>query len=195
MSFLPIHPAVVHLPIAFVLLSAVADLSARLTKFETRRAAFRSVGFWSLVAALAGGALAIAAGYLDMSRAALTPETDKFVDLHAVIGWVLAGCLVVLSAWRWLIWHRGQMTINTGYLVAAFLVLGFTFFQGWYGGEMVYSYGAGVAPAGQGTETAQAAQGRLLSVRNILEPGAAVGAAESPGGTNAAHDVHSEPAR
>jgi len=189
MTFLPIHPALVHLPIAFVLLSVSADLGARLAKSETRRAAFRTVGFWSLLAGLVGGALAIAAGYLDMDRAALTPETNEFVHLHMTIGWVLGVSLIILSAWRWLIWHRGQMTINTAYLVAAFLVLGITAFQGWYGGEMVYSYGAGVAPTGQGTETAQAAQGRLIAVRNILEPGTGVGGAESPGGTNASQNV------
>ena len=189
MSFLPIHPAVVHLPIALVLLSVLADLCARLNKSETRRAAFRAVGFWSLVAGLAGGVLAIAAGYLDMHRDALRPDTHSFVELHETIGWVLAVCLVILCAWRWLIWHRGQMTINTAYLVGAFLVLGITLFQGWYGGEIVYSFGAGVAPAGQGTETAQAAQGRLDTVRNILAPGTAVGGAESPGSTNSGGHV------
>lgn len=189
MNFLPVHPALVHLPIAFVLLSVAADLCARLAKSESRRAAFRSVGFWSLLAGLVGGGLAIAAGYIDMKRANLTPETSEFVDLHMTIGWVLCVCLVILSAWRWLIWHRGQMTINTAYLVAAFLVLGITLFQGWYGGEMVYAYGAGVAPAGQGTETVQAAKGPLMAVRNLLEPGAAIGGAESPGGTNATRNV------
>jgi uncharacterized membrane protein len=191
MNFLPVHPALVHLPIAFVLLSVAADLAARLEKSETRRAAFRTVGFWSLLAGLIGAGLAIAAGYLDMNRAALTPQTDSFVDLHMTIGWVLGACLVILSAWRWLIWHRGQMTIDTTYLLAAFLVLGITFFQGWYGGQMVYSYGAGVAPTGQGTETVQAAQEHLIAVRNILEPGAAVGAAESPGGTNTGRNASS----
>lgn len=185
MSFLPIHPAVVHLPIAFVLLSAAADLCARLVKSENRRAAFRAVGFWSLLAGLAGGALAIAAGYLDLHRDALSPETSAAVDLHMTIGWVLAACLVFLFAWRWLIWHRGQMTINTSYLIGALVVLGITFFQGWYGGEMVYSYGAGVAPTGQGTETAHTAQQRLIAVRSILAP-SSVGGAESPGGTNSA---------
>lgn len=185
MSFLPIHPAIVHLPIAFVLLSAAADLCARLVKSEVRRGAFRAVGFWSLLAALGGALLAIAAGYLDLDRLALARETSSFVYLHMTIGWVLAGCLTVLFAWRWLIWHRGQMTINTSYLVSVFLVLGITLFQGWYGGEMVYSYGAGVAPTGQGTETARAAQGRLIAVRNVLAPATAVGAAETPGGTNA----------
>ena len=190
MNFLPVHPALVHLPIAFVLLSVAADLTARLTKSEPRRAAFRTVGFWALIAGLVGGALTIAAGYLDMNRAALTPETHDLVDIHETIGWILGVSLVILSAWRWLIWHRGQMTINTAYLVGAFLVLAVTLFQGWYGGEMVYAYGAGVAPAGQGTETVQAAKGPLIAVRNILEPGAAVGGAESPGGTNASPNVN-----
>jgi uncharacterized membrane protein len=190
MNFLPVHPALVHLPIAFVLLSVVADLTARLIKSEPRRAAFRTVGFWALIAGLIGGALTIAAGYLDMDRAALTPETHELVDLHMTIGWILGVSLVILSAWRWLIWHRGQMTINTAYLVGAFLVLAVTLFQGWYGGEMVYAYGAGVAPAGQGTESVEAAKGPLIAVRNILQPGAAVGGAESPGGTNAAQKVN-----
>jgi hypothetical protein len=92
--------------------------------------------------------------------------------------------LLILTAWRWLIWHRGQMTINTSYLVAGSFMLVLVIFQGWYGAEMVYSYGAGVAPAGQGTETAETAQGRLIVVHNFFEPGSAVGGAESPGGTN-----------
>lgn len=193
MNVPPIHPALVHLPISFVFLSVIADFVARLVKSESRRAAFRTVGFWSLVAGLVGGVLTIIAGYVDMNRAALSPETHEFVDLHMIIGWTLAVCLIVLTGWRWLIWHRGQMTINTSYLAAGVLILGLTFFQGWYGSEMVYSYGAGVAPTGQGTETVQAAQGRLMAVRNALEPNAtAIGGAETPGGTNAAtgHSEH-----
>lgn len=184
MNFPPIHPALVHLPIAFVILSVVADFLARATKSESRRAIFRTLGFWCLVAGLIGGLLTIAAGYLDMKRAGLTLETEELVHLHLIAGWVLAAALAILTAWRWLIWHRGQMTINTAYLAGASLVLALTLFQGWYGSEMVYSYGAGVAPAGQGTETVENAQGRLIAVRNVLEPGTALGGAESPGGTN-----------
>ena len=184
MNLPPIHPALVHLPIAFVILSVLADFCARRIKVERHRATFRTIGFWSLAAALVGGLLTIAAGYLDMKRAALSDETHEFVELHMTIGWILAGALAFLTGWRWLIWHRGQMTINTSYLVAGSLVLLLTLFQGWYGGEMVYAYGAGVAPAGQGTEPIPAAQRRLIAVRNALEPGTATGSAESPGGTN-----------
>lgn len=191
MNLPPLHPALVHLPIAFVILSVIADFCARLFKAEPRRARFRTIGFWSLVAALIGGVLTIGAGYLDMNRLALQPETDQMVDLHMDIGWTLAAGLAVLTAWRWLIWHRGQMTINTAYLVAGSLVLALTLFQGWYGGEMVYSYGAGVAATGQGTESAAAAQRRLIAVHSVLQPGTAIGGAESPGGTNSSGAVRS----
>src|SRR5436305_2753746 len=103
-TFFPIHPALVHLPISFVLLSVAADLCARLARSERRRAAFRAVGFWSLLAGLAGGVLTIAAGYIDMRRAALTSDTHEFVDLHLTIGWGIGVSIAILFAWRWLIW-------------------------------------------------------------------------------------------
>jgi uncharacterized membrane protein len=196
MNIPPLHPAVVHLPIALVFFSVLADTCARLAKAEPRRALFRSLGFWSLVGGLGGAVLTIVAGYLDLQRATLSVETQQFVDLHMDLGWMLGILLVVLTAWRWLIWHRGQMTINTSYLATGLLVLGLTWFQGWYGGEMVYSYGAGVAATGQGTEPAAAGQSRLLAVRNALQPNSAnataVGGAESPGGTNQTRGVHGE---
>ncbi|HLP78884.1 MAG TPA: DUF2231 domain-containing protein [Candidatus Paceibacterota bacterium] len=186
MTLPPLHPALVHLPIAFVILSVFADFLARISKAEPRRAILRTLGFWSLVAGLAGGALTIVAGYIDMGRLTLSDQTTALVRLHLIFGWSLAVALGILTAWRWLIWHRGQMTINTAYLIGGSLVLALTLFQGWFGGEMVYSYGAGVVPTGQGTETVEAAQSRLMAVREVLQPGTAVGGAESPGGTNSA---------
>jgi uncharacterized membrane protein len=182
MNIPPIHPVLVHLPIAFITLSVGADLVARLNRREHARATLRQIGFWSLVLGLVGGALTIAAGYLDMNRAALNPETHAYVDLHLKIGWALAIALAVLTFWRWSIRWRGQLTIGRAYLTAAFLVLALVFFQGWYGGELVYSHGAGVAAAGQGTEPAEAAQNRLATVHDFLAPGTAIGGAESTGG-------------
>ena len=50
------------------------------------------------------------------------------------------------------------------YLIAALLVMGLVLFQGWYGGEMVYSQGAGVAATGKGTEPAPNGKQRLDKV-------------------------------
>ena len=176
------HPALVHLPIAFVVLSVVADLSAKFT----RRESLRHVGLWSMIAALLSGVVTIAAGYWDMNRAALDHETHEYVDLHLKVGWVLAAGLVVLTIWRWRIRQQARRVVTNPYALVALLVFALTLFQGWFGGEMVYSHGAGVAAAGQGTEPVAKAQDRLAVVRDFLEPGAA--AVGAPGrGTEAQH--------
>ncbi len=143
----PLHPAFVHFPIALVVFSFVADLLGRLTK----RPSLRAAGFWSLIGALLMGAITAATGYYDFTRAALG-ETARYADFHQDIGFVLVGCVVVLTIWRWLAYARRDVSPGPLYLIAALLVVGVTLFQGWYGGEMVYSQGAGVAAAGKGTE-------------------------------------------
>ena len=143
----PLHPAFVHFPIALVVFSFVADLLGRWTK----RTSLRAAGFWSLIGALLMGAITAATGYYDFSRAALG-ETARYADFHQDIGFVLVGCVVVLTIWRWLAYARRDVSPGLLYLIAALLVVGITLFQGWYGGEMVYSQGAGVAAAGKGTE-------------------------------------------
>jgi uncharacterized membrane protein len=173
MSLPPVHPAIVHLPIAFVVLSFAADFLCKLTRKES----LRLVGYWSMLAAVLSGAATIAAGYGDLSRAALTPETRQFVNLHMKVGWTIAVSLVVLTVWRWRIRQQARRVVTIPYLLASFLVFCVTMFQGWYGGEMVYSQGAGVAAAGQGTESAEKGQERLARVRNaITKTETAVGA-------------------
>jgi uncharacterized membrane protein len=152
----PLHPAFVHYPIALVTLSFIADLLGRLFNKPSLRAA----GFWSLLGALLGGAVAATTGYLDMRRDTLG-DTFRYVDFHQDVGYILVGCVVVLFAWRWLVHFRRDTPPGFPYLIAALIVLGLTMFQGWYGGEMVYSQGAGVAAAAKGTEAPSAGKQRL----------------------------------
>jgi uncharacterized membrane protein len=155
----PLHPALVHFPIALVVFSFITDLLGRVLNKPSLRAA----GFWSLVGALIAGAVTTATGYYDFSRAALG-DTAKYADFHMDIGFILVGCVVVLTAWRWLVYARRDVAPGVPYLIAALLVVGLTLFQGWYGGEMVYSQGAGVAAADKGTEPAIAGKQRLDKV-------------------------------
>ena len=184
MTLPPIHPALVHLPIAFVVLSFFADLVAK----WTRRESLRHVGLWSLIAALPAGGVTIAAGYWDMNRAALDHETQEYVHLHLRIGWILAAALVVLTGWRWRVRQQARKVVTAPYLAGSFLVLALTLFQGWFGGELVFSHGAGVAAAGQGTEPAAQAQDRLAGIAGILQPGAPAVGAPGNGGSN--HHEH-----
>ena len=187
MSLPPIHPALVHLPIAFVVLSVVADFAAGLT----RRKSLRHVGLWSIIAAFLSAGVTIAAGYWDMNRANLSPETSEYVVLHMRWGWAMAGLLFILTIWRWRIRQQARQVVTAPYAFAAIVLFSLTMFQGWFGGEMVYSHGAGVAAAGQGTEPASRAQERLARVRQVFEAGPiAVGAPGTNGASTAGADRH-----
>ncbi len=164
MSLPPIHPALVHLPIALIVVSFCADL---LMRFRPRRG-LRHVGFWTLFAAVLTGIATIAGGYWDLSRAALTDDVRNLVSLHASIGWTLVVSLAVLTMWRWRIRQQARHVVTRPYLLAACLVFVLTAFQSWYGGEMVFSHGAGVAAAGQGTEPQSRAKERLARLRSVL---------------------------
>ncbi|HMJ26637.1 MAG TPA: DUF2231 domain-containing protein [Pyrinomonadaceae bacterium] len=155
----PLHPAFVHFPIALVGFSFVTDLLGRLMN----RPSLRAAGFWSLIGALIGGAVTAATGYYDFGRDTLG-ETARYVDFHMDMGWILVGCVVVLTAWRWFAYARRDLSPGIPYLIAALLVVGLTLFQGWYGGEMVYSQGAGVAAAGKGTEPPANGKQRLEKI-------------------------------
>jgi hypothetical protein len=58
--------------------------------------------------------------------------------------------------------------VSRSFLSLGALLLALTIFQGWYGGEIVYSQGVGVAAANRGTETAARAQNRLATVSHAL---------------------------
>ena len=72
--------------------------------------------------------------------------------------------VIVLTLWRWFLYSRRDRMQGVPYLIAALLVTGLVLFQGWYGGEMVYSQGAGVATAAKGTEPAADGKQRLDKV-------------------------------
>lgn len=55
----PLHPAIVHFPIALIVFSFIADLLGRW--FDQPR--LRAAGFWALVGGVIGGVVAAATGY------------------------------------------------------------------------------------------------------------------------------------
>lgn len=145
----PIHPAIVHFPVALGIVAIVSDSAAIILEISSLYA----VGQWAIAGAAVGGGFAILAGYADMKRDALKETTHEIVHLHLKIGWIVGACLLTLALWRWLNSEPGL-----GYLIGGWLMVAVLLLQAWLGGEMVYAHGAGVAAAGQGTEPAEKAQ-------------------------------------
>lgn len=153
----PVHPAVVHFPLALVTLSVVGDVAA----YVTRSTALLAVGWWALAAGAVGAGLAVAAGLADMHRERIEHAAHHLVHLHMKVGFTLFVLIAGLTFWRWLIYVEAARQPGWAYLVAAGVVFSLTVFQGWFGSELIYSYGVGVAPTGQGTEDAMDAKRRL----------------------------------
>lgn len=128
-------------------LSVIADLFSYLSNSDSLRA----VGWLALVGAAIGAAFAVIAGLFDMNRQKIEHEAHEGVHTHMKVGLTLFAIVAGLTIWRWLIYINSHNSVGWGYLAAAFIALALTFFQGWLGGELVFSDGIGVAPTGQGS--------------------------------------------
>ena len=140
----PIHPVLVHFPIALLALSVAADLVAFFTNIES----LRSTGWWALTGAALGGVVTVAAGVFDMRRATLNEEVHHRVHQHMKVGFTLLAVIVALTVWRWTIFKQPGLAVSAIYLDCALIAMALTGFQGWLGGELVYTYGIFVKDAG-----------------------------------------------
>ncbi|MBU0825361.1 MAG: DUF2231 domain-containing protein [Alphaproteobacteria bacterium] len=159
----PLHPAIVHFPIGLTIASVIADTAAAATGWSS----LASAGAWMVLGAAAGVTVAVAAGYYDMKRDSLCEETHRLVHLHLRFGWGILIGLWILTAWRWL-GAQSDAPTDIAYLILAWVLAGLVGLQGWFGGEMVYGHGAGVAPAGQGQQPPETAKRPSLRVYHFL---------------------------
>lgn len=139
----PVHPLVVHFPIALLALSVTADLLA----FFARIDSLRSTGWWALVGAALGGIVTVLAGLFDMRRADLKQDVHIRVHRHMKVGFALLGSIAGLTLWRWTIYKQPALSVSATYLDCALLTMALAAFQGWLGGELVYSDGVFVKRA------------------------------------------------
>ncbi|MBK8174882.1 MAG: DUF2231 domain-containing protein [Rhodospirillales bacterium] len=153
---LPVHPILVHFPIALLTVSLAADALASVRVSTEARA----LGFWCLVLAAVGAAGAVMTGLVDMHRADLAMATHGYVHLHRDIGWVLLAVILLLAVWRLRIRRRSGPggRVGRAYLASAAAAFTLLVFQGWFGGELVYGHGAGVAAASQGVVSPEQGQ-------------------------------------
>jgi uncharacterized membrane protein len=133
----PIHPMLVHVPVACWLLAPLCDgvaLATGWTVLWTMSALLIGVG-------IAGGALAATAGAMDYARAhAVAP---RLVRAHALLmgsAWTVALVgLIGRVADRQVVTPAPWWAIAACFATAALMIAG-----AWCGGEMVYGRGIGV---------------------------------------------------
>jgi uncharacterized membrane protein len=136
-----LHPAVVHFPIALLLLNLALTLHYVRTRDRfIERAAYGALvlGWWGALAAIATGTLAVVLVW------PLRPGVLAWLNAHAAFGFAL-----LLVYGRALLWRRRMPNVLEGpernryilvLLAGALLVA----IDGWIGGHLVYRLGLGV---------------------------------------------------
>ena len=155
MAQVPIHPAIVHFPIALAVVGALAEV----VHLVLRKPWLRWMGPILLTVALMG-----AVGAYFTGNAAEDAVEDQGVPEKAIGGHEQSGtiamasiALAALLSWATRPKDRGLPVAAAVAVIAA----GITIYTGFLGGELVYVHGAGqVAPAGQtGAGRGQGAEG------------------------------------
>ena len=134
----PVHPALVHFPVALLLSATIADLAmvAGLTH-NTHIAAILMAG------GLVGGLLAMAAGMIDLIR--LDRSLVKHATMHmCVVALACAGYAVALYLRKDAL--TGWPPVETPSVAISVVSAIILSAGGWLGGRLVYTFGANVEP-------------------------------------------------
>jgi uncharacterized membrane protein len=134
----PLHPALVHFPVALWTASLAADGAARVTG----AAFWGPAAWWCLAAGLAAAALAATAGFVDYSL--LPPKHPGFRAATAHMLAMSFSALCFLAS----VLLRGGPASAAGNGAVIFSALGFIALVagGWLGGTLVYRFGVAVEP-------------------------------------------------
>ena len=133
----PLHPALVHFPIALLLSASITDAAwlAGLTSDV-------HLGAVMMAGGLAAGLLAMGAGLVDFARLedSVVPHALRHM---ATVGTAWIGFSIALYL-RKDVLLLGSSEIDTASVVVSLVSAGLLSLGGWLGGRLVYTFGAGV---------------------------------------------------
>ena len=167
MGFLPdpLHPALVHFPIALSLVALLFELLARHPRARTLEG---SAGVLMVLAAL-GSVAAVLSGNAAHDEAVVPPAAAALIALHEQVGELAMWLLLVLAAVRVLLGWRGWLKgiVPWAYLLVAAAAAGLVGYNGYLGGKMVFDHGLGTAPV----QRQAPARGELVVPAPEVTPG------------------------
>jgi len=136
----PIHPILVHFPIALLFTSIFFEFLGYLKQRES----YREFGYWLLILGFLGGLAAAGTGFWSEDAAKAVGVPEEAIDRHetfAVVSMIIFGAMLVFRWWVRSRWSDRLRSIYLAFGVAGVLILGTA---GYFGGDLVYRYGAGV---------------------------------------------------
>lgn len=136
----PIHPMVVHFPIALLITSVVLDFLA--TRWHHK--SFQDAGFYALIAGLLGAVVAVGTGAMAEEAVEGKGVPESVLEIHEALGYATLLFFLGLLALRLLM--RWKLVKELPALYLAMGVVGIVILSaaGYFGGSLVYDFGAGV---------------------------------------------------
>lgn len=139
----PLHPMLVHFPIALLVTSVLFDAAGTLIERE----ALREGGLWLLVLGLVGGVAAAVAGDLAEEAAEKAGVAETLIETHELLAFITLGLFGGLLLYRLVLRNQFTRRALAVYFLGAAIGLGTLAATGHLGGDLVYEHGAGVNAA------------------------------------------------
>jgi len=133
----PIHPIVIVFPIAFF----IGSLGADIVFLASRRPFWSKCAFALIGFGIVGGLGAALLGLIDYRTAPMSSQAFDDATDHMLANLILVGVFLVNFVLRW---RRPGIWLGYVLTAAGFLIV---LYAGWLGGELVYRFQVGVAPA------------------------------------------------
>lgn len=137
---IPIHPIIVHCPIALITLALFCELLEIIFKKKD----FGIVVKWSLLFGAIGALFAFGSGVLAARIVEHNEEIHQVMEHHASAALVVVITSIVLTIWRFL---PAENLFNRFRYIFTILLIVLVIFlarAGYLGGKLVYGYGLGV---------------------------------------------------
>ncbi len=139
-----IHTMVVHFPIALLITSVFLDF----LRLATKRENFERSGFHLLVLGVIGAVAAVIFGLLAEDAASDRPHIASTIETHETLAFTTALSFIILLIVRYIFVRKDNFSkIRPYYLIAAVVGISLLLTTAYYGGQLVYDYGAAVSAA------------------------------------------------
>jgi uncharacterized membrane protein len=136
----PIHPMVVHFPIALLTVSLLFNLIS----MRWKSASFRDAGLYTLIAGLLGAVAAVVTGSIAEETVEDSDIPEALLNIHETLGYATLALFIGLLGLQ-LLMRRGVIReIPALYVTYGFIGVMVLLVTGYYGGVLVYDFGAGV---------------------------------------------------
>ncbi len=141
---LPLHPILVHFPIALLITSVLFDAAGVILKRE----ALREGALWLLILGLVGGIAAAGAGLYAEEAAEKAGIAESLIERHETLAFVTLAIFGTLLGYRLFLRNQLAQVTLAVYLIGAVVGIGTLSATGYFGGHLVYEHGAGVKATG-----------------------------------------------